>query len=981
MTTLLSLVLIAWQVSAAPAGARGPAESADFDIPSGDASATLTQYSMVSGLQVLFIFEVVTGRTTHAVSGNMTPAEALDVMIEGTGLRAEFIDYRIVALSVPELATAGATGPGKSRHSHRSEGNPPPLPEAHAANSAMQEVEIFGTNLFPVASPVLNVTRDEIDATPTATVSGIVRTLPQIFGGGPSEDTRLGTEAQSNTGRGMGINLRGLGAGSTLVLLNGQRLAGSGSEGLFTDISNLPSVAIQSVEILPESSSTLYGADAVGGMVNFVLRDSFVGRQTEARVGSSTRGAPRERYLSQLVGGETGSGHGLLAVEYYSRDSLPASSRTQMNSDLRPFGGDNFDLVQSNPGTLIIGTQTWALPTGQDGSHLDPASLMAGSRNYQNASEGADALPMQQHVSLFGSWRSALSANINLFTNALVTERKVQGAGAAASGNIQVTRTNPFYVNPTGGNQPVTVGYNFIDDLGPVVGDGTVRTQYFSAGLNVDSFAPWHITSVIDYGYERERLRFGNLLDRTALDIALADPDPATAFNPFGDGTHTNPSTLAKLRTEGFFGTRSDVAALKVAATRPLLRLPGGAVTLTLGAEGRKLSLHTEARSQPQQPSVTSRLDRAVNSGFAEARIPLWGPDNRRRGLESLELSLAGRYESYSDFGHATSPRIALRWAPTQTLGLRGTWSQSLRPPSLPDLNEANNATTLTALADPNIPGGRAAVLVWTGKNADLTEETARSWTAGLDMEPLWAQGLSLALTYFDIDFTNRVNTPAFAPDLLTNARYSSLVTRSPTAAQREEVCRRAPLSAQPGACLASPIDALIDLRLRDEAAVRTRGIDLVAHYKRETSFGRLTLGLNSTYVLDFEEAATRGVPLVDRVSTQNYPVDFRLRGSFGWQHAGLNVNTYLNYTDGYRDEVSVPHRRVSSWSTFDLNAAYGFEPNAHGWLGKTTLALGVENLFDKDPPFLNNALGLGYDQENADITGRFVSFTLRQNW
>jgi outer membrane receptor protein involved in Fe transport len=99
------------------------------------------------------------------------------------------------------------------------------------------------------------------------------------------------------------------------------------------------------------------------------------------------------------------------------------------------------------------------------------------------------------------------------------------------------------------------------------------------------------------------------------------------------------------------------------------------------------------------------------------------------------------------------------------------------------------------------------------------------------------------------------------------------------------------------------------------------------------------------------------------------------------WQRSGFDISTSVNYANGYRDTVSVPQRHVDSWTTLDLHAAYALNAPKQAWLGDTTFAVGIENLFDEEPPFLNNSVGVGYDQENADLIGRMWSVTVRKRW
>ena len=222
-------------------------------------------------------------------------------------------------------------------------------------------VRITGTYISdeaPVGQELISANRDEIEATGTATPADFLRTLPQTFGGGPNQDTYIGQEALTNSGLGVGENLRGLGARATLVLIDGRRMAPSGTEGEFVDIENIPMSAIERIDMLPDSASAIYGADAVGGVVNFVFRNKLDGCRDHRAGGSGTRGDLQEYLFSQTLGKSWDGGSGLFSFEFYRRGALPAADRSYAESDLRPFGGGNFDTNLTNPGNIICLTTT-----------------------------------------------------------------------------------------------------------------------------------------------------------------------------------------------------------------------------------------------------------------------------------------------------------------------------------------------------------------------------------------------------------------------------------------------------------------------------------------------------------------------------------------------------------------------------------------------------------------------------------------------
>jgi iron complex outermembrane receptor protein len=421
-----------------------------FDLEAGDASLMLNEFSRQSDLQVLFDFNILRGMKTRAVVGDLDAADALRSMLKGTGLVFDFVNDRTLAVTPKKPSLV-------SRLWHRLKTR-----AKHASgDDGLDQVLIsgrYGDHLDPPpGAPVTQFDRTEIDRAGVATVPDLLRTIPQIWGGGPAEGNIRGYEQGTNTGFGNGTNFRGLGAGSTIALLNGREIAPSGNSAAFSDISNIPLSAIDHVEIVPEGGSIPYGPQAVGGIINFVMRDRFDGAEAQARFGSATGGALREHQASLLLGNHIGEATGVVAFEYYRRGSLPASDRAQATSDLTPLGGSNFDTVFGNPGTITDGTQTWAIPKHQDGVSLSAMQLVAGTQNLHDQFEGATILPQQQRLNFYANGSVPISDDVQLSIDALFADRRFVMSHSGFQLPLIVPNTNPFYVNPAGGNDPVEV--------------------------------------------------------------------------------------------------------------------------------------------------------------------------------------------------------------------------------------------------------------------------------------------------------------------------------------------------------------------------------------------------------------------------------------------------------------------------------------------------------------------------------------------
>lgn len=1003
----LAVVLLSGALSAASATAisqaRTTTDLVQFNIAAQPMKDALKALAKQSDLQIIYTASSVKELKTDGVSGVMTTDQALNVLLKGTGLEYERDGDVVVVRDPRAKRTASPVAPGKSEATSSALRTTGAIRVAQAADApsttpgsrnrvteqggddaVLDEVLVTGTHIrgeAPIGVELISISRADIAETGFATVQDVVRSLPQNFGGGPSEDTTLGLEAASNAGISTALNLRGLGAGSTLVLVNGRRMAAAGVGGTFTDVSSIPITVIDRVDVLLDGASAVYGSEAVGGVVNFILRDYYDGAETYARIGSVTDGDLEDYQFALTLGRPWGSGRGLVSYEYYKREPMPASDRElTADSDLRRLGGSNWSTNSpfDNPGTIVIGSQTWAIPRGQDGRSLDPATLVPGTVNLPNLSEGRILFPEHERHSVFGSVKQQITESIELFAEGVFARRNTQSAFIAQPANLTVPSTNAFYVNPTGGTGPIRVRYRFTDDLGPRNADFEVETYNTTIGAQFELFRNWHAAAHIAFAHEDLTQVIDNI-DRAFLSVALADSNPATAFNPFGDGSFTSPATLARLRAITRFTTDSDLGTANLTVSGPLMRAPGGEIRLAAGGEYREQSFDS-LNVFPGAADTIGTFDRNIRAAFAEVSVPFVGDGNASRGLQRLEVSVAGRYENYNDFGSTAVPKVGVLWSPASSLALRGTWGRSFKAPNLADLNESNNASDFFVAPDPLSPSGTSTVLVWQGNNAGLNEERATTWTVGVDLAPSAISGLRLGLTYFDIKFEGRIDQAPFSLTWLQDPQLAAVVTRNPTPALRDAACS-VYIGANPADCQTTPIAAIVDLRTNNNAITENTGIDLRATYDIEGSIGQFSIGLEANYIFDFAEAQFASSPLLDLVDTATNPIDLRLRSSVSWHSRGFGATAFVNYADSYTDPVSRPNRKINSWTTLDLQLSYDTKDRAGAWLDDFSVALNVQNLFDEDPPFLDNPAGVGYDQENADLVGRLVSLQVRKSW
>jgi outer membrane receptor protein involved in Fe transport len=995
MVILRSILTAACLVGGAIAAGPVPAEPVSFDISKQPLRHALKEFARQSDRELLFSTDVVEDKIANDVAGTYEPEDALELLLADTGL-----EYSVTAsdtILVAEEDGGPNAGNSRTRPILMAQNQTPATQTQTGSEKSdddeddrleLEEIVVTGTHIrgqAPVGANLVTITRDDIDTSGYATTQQVLQSLPQNFKGGANEDTRLGPESFSNFTAASTVNLRGLGSTSTLLLVNGRRIPIAGDNANFFDASTIPASAIERIEVLPDGASALYGSDAIAGVVNIVLRDDFEGAETRLRYGSVTDGDLDEYQVGLVFGKSWSTGRALLSYEYYQRGSLGHDERGYTASaDLRPLGGeDQRSFISSDPGNILdplTSSPAFGIPPGQDGTSLTPGDLLP-VINLGNQNEGRNLLANQERHSAFLTLSQDLSDRITLFAEGRYSQRDFRTRLGGAATVLFVPPSNPFLVDPFGFGFDL-VSHSFLDDLGPLLAEGEVKSSNGVLGGIVELAGDWQVRFYGSYSREKSRQTTPNNIDFNALSAALADPDPATAFNPFGDGSNTNPATLAAITSPVSVTTTSELWSANIVADGSLFRMPGGDVKLAVGADYREEDF-------VRQITRSRQAGRDVAAVFGELTVPLVGESNSRPGLRALTVSVAGRYEDYNDVGTTADPKVGAVWTPVQGLNVRGTWGTSFKAPSMRDLDDLVPFTqTFPALLDdPASPTGETWVIMRAGNNGDLRVETATSWTLGIDFAPPAIPGLALNLTYFNIDFKDRINSPSNLFNVLVEEeRFSGIITRNPDAALVNELCNSEPFTGigqDPTICDFLPIEAVIDARINNNARTKLDGIDFTAAYGFDTAnIGRFDFRLNASYLFKFDEAITRGSPVVDIVDTVGNVIDLRMRNSVTWSTAGgFSATAFINYADGYTDNTSIPQRRIHSWTTVDLQLSYETGNRFRAWLDDTRFSLSAQNVFDEDPPFVNNRLGVGYDPTNADALGRFIALQITTSW
>jgi iron complex outermembrane receptor protein len=995
-------------------------------IPAGPLDAALLALAEQSHEQLLFTPSLVAGRTSPAVDGDLTAEQALARLLGASGITVNRTGPSMLVLrpaptrSLTPVAQRGGTaapdaGPDRPFVTERQEAGTvtlsaqeaeAPGPPARAANT-VEEVEVTGTHIHggQTSSPMLVIDRTELERSGQTTVADALRALPENFGGGAGEGNTNagGDKVGRNDTFSSGLNLRGLGNNATLVLINGRRMAGSGAFGDFTDLSMIPSAAVERVEVLLDGASAVYGSDAVGGVVNIITRKDFSGGELRVLGGVATAGEPGQAQVSQTFGKRWSSGDVVVAYEFQQRDALNGADRGfAASADLRPLGGTDQRQTNSFPGNILIAdpvtralAPAFAIPPGQNGTNLTPGAFVPGVVNRQNQRLGEDILPQQTLNSIYVSARQELGDRLQLSGDATYSYRRFKSHQPPATSTFSVTRGNPFFVSPVGAATD-TVAYSFADDFPNPTTGGSVEDLALSFGGNLRLFGDWQAEAYATFAQAKADVRNNGLLNSLSLSEALGSvadrPDtPFSAardgfFNPFSGVRGANNAVVVDYISGGFIDNRSrdQVSSINLQADGTLWTLPGGALKLAIGVQARRESLYqtgvTFVSTAAPVIKPPNELSRDVTAAFAELQAPLFGASNARPGLQKLEFSAAGRVEHYEGIGTTANPKFGVLWAPVEDLQLRATFGRSFRAPALRETSDAADYSPSLL----NVGSTKVLSLILGGGNPNLRPETARSWTLGADFKPSRWPGLTIDVTAYDIRYHDRIDRPVQAnlANALQDPTLASFVTRISPTSNPADLALITALLSSPALSTANGVFApttyggIADNRYVNTSTLQVRGVDLTANYAFRVGDDDVSLTENASYLFDYDQKVTPTSPLLNRVNVVNFPLRFRSRATANWTRGRLTLTGAFNYAGAYRDALGVG---IDAQPTFDAQARLA--PSEAGLLRGVTVLLNIRNILNRDPPFYNNTAGVGYDPASGDPIGRFVSIQLTRAW
>jgi iron complex outermembrane receptor protein len=435
--------------------------------------------------------------------------------------------------------------------------------------------------------------------------------------------------------------------------------------------------------------------------------------------------------------------------------------------------------------------------------------------------------------------------------------------------------------------------------------------------------------------------------------------------------------------------------SLDVIVDGTLFSWVSGPVRLAAGASyreenfGQASALFQSTGFEFSQPLAT--LDRNARSVFGELSIPLVGARNNVPFARRVEFSAAFRHDDYSDFGSTTNPKFGLKWALSPALDVRGTYGESFRAPLLQQISPPVNYQTFF-VPNPNSPEGVTNTLFIGGGNAALDPETAETFTVGLDVHPDALPGLRLSTTYFDISFRDRVALPpiTFDAQIFTSPLAAPFLNLSPSAAEIEAAFASSNFIGDNTGLGPAAVTAIFDQRVANLETVKQSGVQLQAAYDLATRVGQFTFATHVDRLLKYDLQVAPGTDYIPLLNTFGEPTKWRGKGVVSWAHSGFTAALAINRVSAYDNSLATPRQPIDAWTTGDLYFSYDAkEANSSAWMRGVRISLGVQNVTNQDPPYvqipaeylLPDVNPIPFDPANASPLGRFIALQVSKRW
>ena len=868
-----------------------------------------------------------------------------------------------------------------------------------ASNSDIEEVVVTGSNIqrsgYTAISPVQVKNRDEMLAEGAKTITDFAINLP----------VNVGSEFQTESGDLIGtaqFNLRGLGLGSTLTLINGRRggisTVADGGGNQFFDINQLPMSMIERVEFLTDGASAVYGSQAVAGVANIITRKNFEGIEFTVD-GQSSDGPGIDQHQIGFAFGSSAEGPTKVNFDFINErvlgNGVPSASRT-----LSAFGAPGTYRAVNADGTA-----------GAGGNFPDPDCEEAGGILKApfcrfSFADQVSVIPAQSRVQFFAEATHEISDTVTAFVESSYSSNKISRTlgpylfkhGTLAAGRMFIPGSHPFnffvnnsaggieYVGPTNWDNAVHTGADlelrgrpfgeeYNGGRGPADLEIDLAYLRMLSGIKADLSDQWSVEASYMFSRsERDQTRPFNYI-KDVVNSSLLNG----TWNPFGtrlanptlvspkDGVSVAANSDAVSNSLWTLNVNASTAKQEVTEIKfvgELGALAGGNIGVAAGMQHRTESFNyspdpldeSGIGNAPDQPIVGGQ---DVDAVFVEGILPV---------SDVLEVQAAVRYEDYGTVD-TTDPKLAIRYQVSDSLGIRGSWGSSFQAPSVRQMSVSSQSSIIDDPASLNPTTGQLEcvnrdvtniAIITTQGGDSLKPQSSDSLTLGIVME---VNATDISLDYWSFDYTDLITSDEGAQAILANDCNDGVVDDS-------RIRRR------PDGTVAEITSEFINT-----GSVKTNGLDIaLAHSLDSTNlFDAVNFNFAATYINEFEVQTNSSSATFDGAGSRNFKNQFRsmpkIRGNLGvtFENGAHTVSTQLRYIDDYDNDQS--NTTIDSFVTLDGQySTQLFNDNAR-------LSIGIKNIMDEDPPSLGANVRPGYDNVMHNVLGRSIYMSLTQSF
>ena len=864
-------------------------------------------------------------------------------------------------------------------------------------SDSIEEVLVTGSYIrrssFEGAKPIQVIDQETIARIGATQMVDVLKELTVNSG------SQFYNETNNRAGTAM-FNVRNLGLGSTLTLINGKRggiAAVADDTGTdFLDINQFPISMIERIEVLTDGASATYGSQAVAGVANIITRKGFEGFELS---GGYSDSEIEQKDLSLAAGGQFDRGGFNVYATYYEQDEAYRSDFGWLNKRLNPSPETSRFLSSTgSPGTYrgaTLNPAGNAVPTG--GNRVpDPSCEAAGGVLRSPADtrcrylfvDQVAVISAEERVQVFTEFDWEFSDSVRYYAEASysnnVIERPSGGAtfntGSAVGGGYTIPGGHPFNFFIVDPDNPANILYigpeDWDNDIhGDTAADLQATARPLGREVNNTSLTQ-NIVREMNYIRLLNGIEF-DLTDTWSMDVSYGWAKSTRTtnaphnyrsdvfqglvksgeWNPFGtrlaspelvspkDGTSVAGSsdiTLAKFDTPSSSNARVLEQVTDLVATGDLFTFNGNTVAMAFGAQYRDVKIDIFEDSL----SAAGEANESSLSGPVEGAQDVWAvfgelvfPVN-----DALELQFALRREEYGgSIGDTTDPKLSFEYRPTDWLGLRGSWGTSFQAPTVRQTASATSSAFLDDPASPTASGGLQCVNVGLNNNVVVAVQGSpglapqESENYNFGLVLQFENGVNTSLDYFYFDYTDLIAQSEGAQAIVNNDCKSDNIPNDP------RVIRDA------GGQLRQ-----VNTEFTNIGSVETRGLDINFGYDVELGPGTLLLNAAATYVMDFD--VKDGDKTFDGVGSRNFSNNFstlpKLRGNIGGSYllGNHSITGKFRYIDEYDNDQS-NNGIVEAWEVFDIQYSY-LAPGLIGD-GDTTITVGMNNVFGEDPPRL----------------------------